>query len=515
LKLKQLEKLKNFLNKVAHISGTRAFGIFVLIFYGVESVWIAFSAQYPQAFDENYHFGLIKVYSHYWLPFFAQQPPNANAFGAVAADTSYFYHYLMSFPYRFIVLFIHNQPGQVISLRLIDVVLMGVALVLFRKVLIRVGISRSLANISLLLFILIPIVPQLAAQVSYDDLFIPMTAWACLKCFDVIDDLRAQKPSAKRLLTFLIVCFFASIVKFAFLPIFVAMVLFLIYFIYKNYKDKLSELARLYWKDYLKLKRPTKYLLCGLLIISVGLVFQRDGLDLIKYHSVEPDCSKVLSVKQCSTYSPWDYNYINHNNVASGKYVANDSVLLYTNNWLYRMWYRLFFAVNGITQTTSFANYPPLPLPAIAAAVVGLFGVAALIKTRKRVFSGNPYIVVLLMISLIYCLTLFAQGYSTYKYTSILENMNGRYLLPILLPVAAVIGLAISKLLGGAKWSKAALSLVVVLMFLEGGGVISFIVRSDSNWYWDNSTVIKLNKTAHKIVKHVVVTKPSISQRQT
>jgi len=103
------------------------------------------------------------------LPYLAHQPPNANAYGAVARDPSYLYHYLMSFPNRVLSLFIHGQTAQVITLRFIDIGFFTSGLVLFRRVLLRAGLSQGLTNFCLFLFVLIPIVPQLAGQVSYDD----------------------------------------------------------------------------------------------------------------------------------------------------------------------------------------------------------------------------------------------------------------------------------------------------------------------------------------------------------
>src|ERR1019366_5807076 len=119
----------------------------VLAFFAFESIWIAVSAAYPQAFDENFHLGLIQIYSHHWLPFLSGQPPHAYIYGVVARDPSYLYQYLMSFPYRFIALFTHRQIIQVILLRFINIGLFGIGLVLFRRILLRVGISRALANI--------------------------------------------------------------------------------------------------------------------------------------------------------------------------------------------------------------------------------------------------------------------------------------------------------------------------------------------------------------------------------
>src|ERR1039458_4153936 len=159
------------ITSINRLIGSRRFFLFILLFFIFEAVWIALSAVYPQAFDEDFHFGLIQIYSHHWLPFLSSQPPHANAYGAVARDPSYLYHYLMSFPYRLIAHFVHGVIGQVILLRLINVGLFAGGLILLRRVLLRVGASPQLTNVSLLLFVLIPIAPQMAAEINYD--FIP------------------------------------------------------------------------------------------------------------------------------------------------------------------------------------------------------------------------------------------------------------------------------------------------------------------------------------------------------
>src|ERR1700689_5557788 len=125
--------MKKYLNRVNVILGSKWFFWIILVVFILSAAWIALSAVYPQAFDENFHFGLIQTYSHYWLPFLSSQPPHANAYGAVARDPSYLYHYLMSFPYRLIALFIHGQTGQVIALRFINIGFFSAGLILFRR----------------------------------------------------------------------------------------------------------------------------------------------------------------------------------------------------------------------------------------------------------------------------------------------------------------------------------------------------------------------------------------------
>jgi hypothetical protein len=496
---------RKIVKNIIEVLGSRGFYIFILGLFIFESAWIAFSAIYPQAFDENFHFGLIKLYSHHWLPFLTSQSASADAYGAVTRDPSYLYHYLMSFPYRFITLFVHSQTGQVISLRLIDVGLFTGGIILFKRVLTRVGVSKSLINVSILLFALIPIVPQLAAQINYDDMMFILTAWICLQAFDLTDEIRAHKPSAKSLLILLITGILTCLVKYAFIPIFFSVVIFLLAIIFTSYRHKQKTFYKHLAKSFKTLANWTKLSLVILLLISIGLFMQRDGYNLVKYHTFVPDCSTVLSVKKCSAYSAWYVDYARHQQVVSGVTPASENIINYTRDWFYWMWYRLFFAVNG--PLSDFNTIPPLPLPSIAAAILGVVSAAVVLRWRKRIFYHKPYLILLLTICLIYSLSLFTKAYATYKYTAVLENMNGRYLLPILLPVAAIAGLAFSLALRRSQTIKVLAVFVVVLLFLQGGGVLTFIIRSDSTWYWPNSKVVEVNEAVNKIANRVVVKK--------
>lgn len=493
--------MRKFGKRLVHLVASVGFYRFVIIFFVFQSLWITFSAAYPQAFDENFHFGLIRLYSHYWLPFLKGQPVGANQYGAVARDPSYLYHYLMSFPYRFINLFTHSQAILVISMRLIDVIFFTAGLIIFRKVMLRAGLSKAFTNVSLLIFVLIPIVPQLAGQINYDDLLFLLTAICCYKAFDIIDAIRSKTVQLKQALILACLLILSSLVKYAFLPIAAAIFLYVLYEFYKTFKGKIkAEFSKLI-KGFLKLPYFYKFLLVGLLILSIFMFIQRDGYNLVKYHSVVPNCSKVLSVKSCSSYSAWYTDYMRHNLVLGGQASNSENILIYVGQWFYWMWYRLFFAING-----NFFNNPPLLLPSIGAVILGVAAVYYVWKWRAKIFK-NRYLMLFVTISIIYSLSLFIKGYATYKYTGTLENMNGRYLVPILLPAAAIAGLALSSAFRKSINIRVIATVVILILFLEGGGVLTFIVNSDSSWYWPNTTVNKINKTAKKIATHIVVKK--------
>ena len=495
--------LKSAANRINKILGDRWMSIGILLFFVFESAWIAFSAIYPQAFDENFHFGLIQTYSHYWLPFLSKQPPGANVYGAVARDPSYLYHYLMSFPYRFIELFVHGQTGQVILMRLTNIGIFGIGLVLFRRVLLRIGVSLKLFNAIFFIFVLIPIVPQLAAQINYDNLIFPLVAWTCLLTFDAIDEIKKRQPSFRTLATLLIVCLLTSLVKYAFLPIFLGVVIFVSILGYRAFRGDFKSYLLHIWNSFKTQSKVSKTVLISLLIISLSLFVQRDGINLVKYHALAPNCASVLNVQDCSAYSVWDFNYLSHKNVIANPHLVSKNPIYYIAEWLYWMWYRLFFTVNG--PNSQFTNYPPLPLPSAAAALIAVIGTLGIIKFRRRLFGSNPYIVFLLLISVLYILALLLQGYASYKYTAVLQNMNGRYLLPVLPLLVALAGMSFSFAFRKLNTYKAVVTALVMLLFLQGGGFLTFISRSDDTWDWPNSAVTKANDTARRVTKPVIV----------
>jgi hypothetical protein len=490
------------INKTAEALRSRRFYLFTLILFLFESLWIAFSARYPQAFDESFHFGLIKIYSHVWSPFLSHQPPNASAYGAVASDPSYLYHYLMSFPLRIIRSFIGSESAQIIILRVINILLFGIGLVLFKKVLKRAGVSEAASNMFLFLFILIPVVPLLAGQINYDNLLFPLVALTCLLCFKMSDDFKKKQASSVTLTAVIGVGLLASLVTYAYLPILLGIAVYVLILSKIYFNLNARKILGSLKKDYISRPGKTKVLVAVFLVLSLGLFFQRYGLNLIRYHSINPDCAKILSVKECDNYSAWSYTYHRHIDLINKRIYAPENIISYAGSWLYWMWFRLFFAVSG---PDNFTNYPPLPLPSLAALLIFVSSVILFAIYFKRVFKKDPYLLFLLIASLLYTGTLFIKGYGTYKSTGIPENMNGRYLLSII-PMLAPFFMAAFKIAFENKQRlKYLAALVVLIMFIEGGGLLTFIIRSDSTWYWKNNTVVTVNNTARNLLRYEVI----------
>ena len=245
-------------------------------------------------------------------------------------------------------------------------------------------------------------------------------------------------------------------------------------------------------------------IIAAVTVIALGMFGQRDVANLIKYHTIEPNCSAVLSVNQCKSYSTWLYSYNNHQNVLTSRSsITFLNPIYYLGSWLYWMWYRLFFAING--PASQYTNYPPLPLACATAALLGIVSLIFVIRYRRQIFKNNPYISLLFVVCGFYILSLLIDGYAQYRYTNELVTMNGRYLIPILLLLAAIVGTAFSHALHKMELRKTLISAIVLLFLLQGGGFLTFVSRSDADWDWPNPIVIKINNTARKITKPVLV----------
>lgn len=227
--------------KVMPILSSRRFFYVVVALLVVQAAWLALSAQYPMAFDESFHMGIIQVYSNQWLPFLSAQPINADSFGALARDPSYLYHYLMSFPYRLIASVIHDWNAQIIMMRLLNVAMFASSLFVFRRVLRLAKASPALTNSILLFFVLIPVVPHLAAHINYDNLVVLLVAVSSLLGLQLLNAFKQQHAPLKTVVALVLICIGASLVKYAFLPIALAIGMYIIVaFLWRSKADRKS-----------------------------------------------------------------------------------------------------------------------------------------------------------------------------------------------------------------------------------------------------------------------------------
>lgn len=477
---------------------SRTFGkdwVFWLIvgLFVTQALWIAFSSAYPMAFDEDFHFGIIKLYAHRINPFWQSHPAGADAFGAVTRDPSYLYHYLMSFPYRLISWVSGSVYVQVMFLRMLNIGMLASSLLLFKRLLVKLKLSSQIVNLSLLVFVLLPITPFLAAQINYDNLFIPFTALILLYVAHLISGMQYRQIRLDELLTYLSLSLAACLIKYAFLPIFLATLAVLVVL---NVRVSSTVNKQLWSVDLSKLKHATIIPLIILNLIVGGLFLERYGLNLLRYHRPVADCGMVLGYDHCQYYGPWKRDY-----TLAQKHPSTDhNPLAYTQHWLYGMWFRTYFAVAG--PGNDYQTRGPLLFPGLTGVLFVSGGlISVLIYWPKMAQSLNRRLLyALIVVSCAYVFSLWLEQFRMYLHTGEPVAINGRYLLPIA-PILAGLGFAGLNQLPVKLTYKVVFSILLIFCTVCGGGALTYILRSDPSWYWPNShTMHVANKDLQTII---------------
>jgi len=469
----------------------------------VEATWIALSSHYPMAFDEDFHFGIIKLYAHHLSPWWNHQPAGANTFGAVYRDPSYLYHWLMSFPYRFIALFAHTTIEQVIALRLMNVAIFASGLIVLRRLLLKATNSTALVNLALLFLVLTPVIPSLAGQINYDNLLFLLVPASLLLTVQFLEELRSNKRINLRLLGSLtILCLLASLVKYAFLPVFFVIGIFMLVLFIRTYKQPSRHFKKEVASAYKQLSRVIRLSLVVGILLSGGLFFERYGINTIKYHTPLPECNQVLNTQACLSYGPWARNY----NIELAKQgPTNLNAVRFSQHWTFVLYRSLFYVLNG--PDSSYTVGQPLLLPSVVAVVVLIGGMYCLIRYRRQVFGGNVARILLAALIIVYASALWLQNYRDYVHLGQPVALQGRYLIPILAPLYLLLGVGIARGLRGHRQTQIIMASVAVVLFLQGGGIITFLVRSDDSWYIENSVSARVNNRVQPVVKRAVIGK--------
>lgn len=490
-------------NILRFFSSSRFFSIIIILLV-IQAVWFALTTRYPMAFDENYHFGVIKIYAEQWSPFINNSPLNTGEFGDLTRTSSYLFHYLLSFPYRLLTAIgIHNEATLIIILRFINIAFFTAGLFGFRRLLQRLKFGSGTTNLSLLVLVIIPVVPFLAGQINYDNMLfmlIPLVILAALNCVREIK--QSDRFPATDLVILLSLGMLTSIVKYVFLPIFFAIMLYVCFVVLRS--GNYNQLAIKTWKQFKSINRYLKIGLIALLIISGGLFTERYAINLVQYHSLEPDCGKLHSTEHCMNFGPWgrDHNLI----ATASERPFEPAPVTFPAYWIEGMVHRLFFAINY-----DYNNPPLLPIPITVAYILGGIGSILLLVFWRKLFAISPDRLAMALIIGIYTGSLFILNFGNYIERHAMVAINGRYLIIILPLVFALMIAAYSVLIQriSPKRSrdkyKSILLVATLIFFLQGGGALTHIAQGGDDWYWQNSTAINTGRTVRNIVKPFII----------
>lgn len=485
-----------FDQKLYTIISSKGFFYAILLFFGVSAAWVATASLYPMAFDENVHIGIIAIYSHELLPILTPTQEMAQ-YGGVVADPSYFFHYLMSFPYRIERDVLQmSETASIIGLRFINIGFFIAGLAVFWHALSLIGLSRFARNIIIALCCLIPISPLIAGQVNYDNLLIVEVALCFLLSLRILASFK-QKHRIPVIDTSLLlfVLFISSATKFAFLPIAAAIIATLVG-VFILSKQRRAALRR-FIKESKALKTSTKVLIISLLCFG-ALLNARYPSNVIQYQNVSPKCDKSFSVEACMDFGPYGRNH-RYTQKLDPKFEPKNIIAYAVEDWIPGMTYRLFFTVAG--PTNDYDTKQPVFIPQLIYIVGIIAGVVLFLWRSSKKTWQNSTTWLMLSIVGVYCLTLIVQLYISYRNNGVAVALNGRYLIPF----APIIGGLIAYSVRGFRNKKGIAGLgifttiILVALVFEGGGIGTYIVRGQPEWFWPG-----WGQTSHQIMQSIL-----------
>lgn len=487
-------------NSLYKAVSSKYFFWFVVALFVLQAGWIAVSSFFPQAYDEFFHFNKVVFYSNHLLPFFQQQPFSSFTMGDLTRDPSYLYHYLMAIPYRFIHHFTSDVSLTVLWLRFINIAIFAGALLAFRKVLSFTRASAATINISLLALTLLPLVPYLASQLNYDSLMFLMTSLSLLATLKLVTGIKNDnKLKFVPLCQFIIFGALGSITKYSFLPILLAQTIFISVYVYKFIRKNQKGAWPLFVKSWQATSPWLRVALVGLVLLSAGLFIERYGYNTAKYHTPTPSCNRVLSIKACSYYPPWERNY--ELSLDPHPPISTHQINRFVKKWVQINVNGLFTIVDP--WTTDLAH--PVTILIYCSLLIFFIGLILLAYYRRQILYGNTAVVLFVSVSFVYLLVLGMNNYADFTRLGAPIGIQGRYLLPLLPLWIVLIAQAYAQALRGKPKSTLILAVLLVIMTLQGTGSITYILRTNNSWYRDNQIIEYVNTNLRGVFKRSIL----------
>ena len=465
--------MEKIIQKTAELIGSGWMFIVTLLLFVAETSWLALTSRFPMAFDEAWHFGLIQFYSHRLNPIVTSQDSSTYRFGAIIGDPSFLYHYLLSFPDRFITLFTGSLETKVIILRFINIGFAVISLIVLRKLLRLLNLPGGFTNVAILAFALTPIVTVLSSQINYDNLLILAVSLCAYQTILFINELGQKVFNTKRLLMLLCLCLFSSLVKFTFVPIFIGITLLVIWRVIAYQRRGNINLLTAAKQSFVSINKYVGLVLFAGIVLGSFFCIRLYAVNLVTYHSPIPQCNQILSVQDCSQYYSWNRNYVERQQYIHNPALRTWNVLQYTAYWASLNVFDLFGEIMPLQGLYYISE--------TFFTIIGVLGTVALVCTIlnfRTIVRRNVNLLYLTGIGLVYILFLWARNYNDFRMLGRAMAIDGRYLIPVLIYFYALLGLGLVYALEGRHplrlAARTSLALVVIILFVYYGGYAQY-----------------------------------------
>lgn len=417
-------KLKDIVNKIKQIITSRYFLIAFMALFVLQATFYAAGIRYGVPPDEKYHFESIAYYSQESFakgPFIDNQSPETiSEVRTLERNTSYLFHYLLSLPLRVLQSFSVSHELQVLFLRLLNVLFALGTLYVLKRCLDEISDDKILKNLSIAAVSLTGMFIWLAGSINYDNLanllFIAFI-WQAIRSI--------KNPSIVAGLIAISLGMATVLTKYTFLPEILFGITAIVFFLFRKYGTDIKGY-------YDNLKKSAKLNKAGTITVIVLFVFitllfaERVGVNVLRFHQVQPSCTKIHAFEECMQNPIFKRNYDSkqaHNSNNGGSIDSIDP-FSHTGSWLYKMYNGLYFYFGHKRIDSNKLS------ELIAAAFVTLF-VTTLFFSRKKIRRKHAFWF-LAAITFLYVAALYLFNLKTLLSYGDRFAYQGRYLLPVI-----------------------------------------------------------------------------------
>ncbi len=228
----------------------------------------------------------------------------------------------------------------------------------------------------------------------------------------------------------------------------------------------------------------TAIIILIIFVISLGLIVERYGGNLVRYGSVAPDCARVQSVSACQNNGPWARNYALRQEASKDEAFKPGTL----PGYVLKVWSPIMVegfglvgsSLEGVRSPPHLVNYAITGLMVCIIAGLGI----ALVTMRN-----DKFVMFIIVGTIAYLITLVYRNYSEFTQFHEAVAVQGRYVLFLLVPLLAIMLkglLMINK--SASQLFIAALGLITICFIFMNPHVV-YVRQSEVSWYRNDATV--------------------------
>jgi len=432
-------KLRAFGLLLNRIFSSKYFTYAIIIIFVLQAIYILFSVKIGVPPDELTHIRFIEFYAKQenLSPIISSQT-DSFALGDVTREVSYLYHYLMS-----LVLRITELAGlsAYVFLRFAGLAMTVATLFFVIRTAKLLEVPNKVIATSLLVVTNMAQFLLMSIAINNDNAIWLLTA---ASIFVLVKLWQSKTGQLRYLLWLVVLLVFGVIIKKTFMPLALIFTLTATYYLWQN-RNK--------FKDLFASFKFIEIVMSLIIIVGIGLVGERVGINLIKYNKIDAVCDQIHSVENCKNYGVYRRNFELYE--TAGTRTREINILQFKLAWAQKTVARSFGvqAWPGEIETPVVFNLSVIALLTLAL-VYGL-----------KNWRSDTATLLILAVSLYYIVFNMLVNYSLYKRWGVFDlALQGRYIFPILVPLVIFSTYILWRGLGAQGLTRLRMPLAIVVI---------------------------------------------------